>query len=219
MNSATTREAELLAGKPAFRLSWLWILGTGAGALAGAGFALMVFPDAAFGRNPTGQFAWSLVGFALAIGVSIAIAQWAMLRYLPSYRESARLPLLALWIPVTSAAIVVMILPLWWAHADVLASASVTAVAMMLPGTILLGIGQWFVLRMVIAARAIWIPMTIAGVAVGTLVGLAGPFLMFHYYKVIPIDVIWCLATGAFIGAFQRPVLVADLNGDLRRLE
>jgi hypothetical protein len=41
---------------------WLWMGGSGVATLVGAGLALSLFPSAAFGRNPVGQFGYRRCG-------------------------------------------------------------------------------------------------------------------------------------------------------------
>ena len=197
------------------RLAWLWICGTGISALVGAGLALILFPSAAFARNPTGQFGWNLVGFALAIGIPFAISQWMILRYFPRYRKTAKISFLVLWIPVTSIGITLMILPLWWLDVMVLILAPWVVVVKMLPGMIVLGLGQWFVLYRVITARFIWVLRTILGAAIGAVLGLAVAIALSLIS--LPLETTWALVIGASIGALQRVVLVSDLDADLRR--
>ena len=199
------------------RISRLWIWGTGIAALVGAGLAVTLFPSAAFGRNPTGQFDWKLVGFALAIGIPFAVSQWLTLRFVPRYRKTANISFLVLWIPITSIGITLMMLPLWWTDAVVFFVAPWTAAIVMLPGMIFLGLGQWLVLYRVITARIIWVLRTIAGAAIGAVLGLVVAF-GFSFLS-LPLEATWAFVLGASIGALQRSALASDLDTDLRRRE
>jgi hypothetical protein len=120
MNNETLFSKRDLRNKPnRSRTLLLWIGASATGALAGAGLALIVFPSGAFARNPAGQFGWNLVGFALSIGIPLAIFQWLALRYILRFREVAHSLFLVLWIPVTSIGTALMILPLWsWSASE-----------------------------------------------------------------------------------------------------
>jgi hypothetical protein len=215
MKSATPYKDQLPTKQTASRVLWLWIGGSGIGALVGAVFVLTLYPSAAFGRNPTGQFGWHLVGFALVIGIPFAISQWLILRYVLRYRKGVNIPFLVLWIPVTSIGITFMILPLWWWDAEVFFFAPWYVVVPTLPGMIFLGLGQWFVLYRAITARFIWVLFTIMGAVTGAVLGLVAAFIL----SPLPLEVTWAFVVGASIGVLQRPVLVSDLDADLRRRE
>ena len=87
----------------------------------------------------------------------------------------------------------------------------------MLPGMIFLGLGQWLVLYRVITARIIWVLRTIAGAAIGAVLGLVVAF-GFSFLS-LPLEATWAFVLGASIGALQRSALASDLDTDLRRRE
>ena len=97
MTSEMPHKDDLLREQPSFRSSWRWIIGSGIGAGVGASLVLALFPSAAFGGNPTDQFGWHLVGFALAIGILFAILQWLLLRDVLRWLKTANISLLILW--------------------------------------------------------------------------------------------------------------------------
>lgn len=184
---------------------WLWIFGSGIGAMVGAILALILLPSAGFAVNPTGQFGWNLVGFAFVIGISFAISQWLILTYVPQYRKAVKTPFLGMLIPVSSIGITLMILPLWWWDATAFMNAPWYVVIPMLPGMIFLGLGQWLVIYGVNVARAIWALFTIIGAMTGAVIGLVMAFFL-----PIPLEATWAFVTAAGIGAFQGFVLTSD---------
>ena len=93
-----------------------WIGISGLGALVGATIAVALFPGAAFGENPTGEFGWHLVGFGLSIGLSFALAQWLVLRGALADKLAIGALLTAQWLVFSSVGIVALLLPLWWMH-------------------------------------------------------------------------------------------------------
>jgi len=196
------------------RAPWLWIWGSGIGAFVGAVFALALFPSAGFGIHPIGQFSWHLVGFAFSIGISFAVSQWIILRHAARYRKIANIPLLVMWIPVSSIGVTFMILPLWRWDAGVFMYAPWYVVVPMLPGMIFLGLGQWLILYRGITARIIWVLFTIMGAMAGAVAGLVVAF-----YLPLPLEATWAFVTAAGIGALQGFVLASDLDTDLRRQE
>jgi len=161
-----TREVAPLSVLDTIRIKWRWIGASAFGAWGGAVIALFLFPSAAFGRAPAGQFRWSLVGFALLIGVLPGALQWLVLRHATKDCQAVRAALLALWIPVTGVAVSLMILPLWWVNAEAIShSMGEAALAPMLPGAALLGIAQWLLLHRTMRARWTWILLTVVGAA------------------------------------------------------
>ncbi|MDA9982817.1 hypothetical protein N9H39_08810 [Gammaproteobacteria bacterium] len=180
----------------------------------GVVFALYQFPDAAFARNPVGQFGWHLVGFASAIGIPLAVSQWVILSYIPKYRKSANVSYLILWIPITSIGIILTILPLWFWDASAFAAMPLLVMAPILPGAIFLGFGQWFVLHQVIMAKITWVARTIIGIAIGATVGLLAAFI-----TPFPMELTWAFVTGVGIGIFQGGGLTSELDTDLKRQE
>jgi hypothetical protein len=213
MDDETPKNNQFLTKHIVSRTRWLWVFGSGIGTLVGAGLALSMFPGAAFGRNPIGQFGWNLVGFSLAIGIPIALSQWLILRYVLRYRETANTSFLILWIPVTSIGLVSMILPLWWWSAAEFLFFPPIVVVPMFPGMIILGLGQWLILRQLIAATFTWVVRTIIGAAIGALFG----FLVVRLAFPIPLEAMWAFVIMVSIAALQWTALVRDLDADLRR--
>ena len=195
------------------RIRLLWVIGSAAGTLLGGGLALTLFPGAAMGVNPTGQFSWHLVGFALAIGIPFAITQWSILRYFLKDRELANISFLVLWIPVTCAGIASMLFPLWWLDAEILIFAPWYLVIPMLPGMVVLGLGQWLVLHRVIKADFAWVLRTILGAAIGSVLGLVAG-LAGVFFLHLPLEATWSLVMGASIGALQSAIVAADHDAD-----
>lgn len=213
MNSEPLPKHEPRTEPDASRTLWLWIGGTGIGALAGARLALALFPSAAFARNPTGQFGWNLVGFALAVGIPLATAQWLVLRHVLRYREAASSSFLVLWIPATSVGIALMILPLWWWEAQAFFFLPWLVAFPMLPGMVFLGLAQWFLLYRIISGRFTWALLTILGAGIGSILGLVAAFFL----QPIPLELTWACVTGAGIGVLQGIGLVSDLQADRGR--
>jgi hypothetical protein len=186
----------------------LWIGVSGLGALLGATIAVASFPGAAFAENPTGEFGWHLVGFALSIGVSFAVAQWLLLSNLLADKRAMNTFLSAVWLIASSAGIVAILLPLWWMPWGQILLAPHWTVAVMMPGSLFLGFGQRIVLGQIgkTSNRYVW--LTCFGVAIGGYLGLIGAFLlMFVSAALLPINHMWALLFGLVVGAFQcRPL-------------
>jgi len=210
MNNENLSQPELPNQPDGSRALWLWIGASAIGALAGARLALILFPSAAFARNPLGQYDWNLVGFAFSVAIPLAIAQWLALRHALRGRKAAQSVFLFLWIPVTSIGIAVMILPLWAWNAEEFAVLPWLVALPMLPGMICLGLGQWLLLYRLISARAIWALLTIMGAAIGAILGLVAAFFL----QPIRLELTWAFMTGAGIGALQAIELVAALEVD-----
>ncbi len=226
MNGETPTEGKHRTKWRASLTRWLWMGGSGVAAWVGADWAPTLFPgvelfvsDAAGStvRSRVGQFSWHLVGLALAVGLPLAVFQCLILLYVPRYREALNTLVLALWIPVTSIGIAVMILPIRWVDAMGSFMAPWLIVMPMLPGMIFLGLGQWIILYQVIAAQGTWILRTITGVIIGSLVGfVAGLFMLELEWA---FESMWAFMIGAGIGVLQGNALVRDLDADLRRQE
>jgi hypothetical protein len=210
------------------RIKWLWIGASAFGAWAGTIIALFLFPSASFGRNPTGLFSWSLLGFALAIGILPGTFQWLVFRDIAKSREIVRASFLVLWIPVTTIGVTVMILPLWWVSAEAISmTTGGAALVPMLPGAVLLGVAQWLLLHWVMRVRWTWIRQTIFGAWMGSGLGLLyalgysslfrGSVQLALFSPFISVEPIWALVTGANIAALQTIALLNALNTDLTR--
>ena len=189
-------------------ITYSWIGVSGLGALVGATIAMAFFPGAAFGENPTGEFGWHLVGFALSIGISFAVAQLLLLRKALEGKRSMSLSLSLLWLVVTAAGILTILLPLWWMRWGQVLLAPQWTVSLMFPGSLVLGFGQRIVLGMIGKSSNRYVLLTCFGVAVGGYLGLIGAMLlMFVSQALLPIDHMWAMLFGLTVGAFQcRPL-------------
>lgn len=207
MNGENSTKRQSLNEPDAGRTVWLWTGASALGTSIGAMLALILFPSAAFASNPTGQFSWNLVGFALAIGVPLGVSQWLVLRQLLKYRLANDSLSLHLWIPATSVGIAVMVMPLWWWDAEVFIFAPWVVAYVMFPGMILLGIAQWLILYRLISVRFTWVLRTIAGAAIGSILGLVVAFFL----TPIPLEITWSFLAGAGIGRLQAMGLVSSV--------
>jgi len=189
-------------------IKYLWAGVSGLGALVGATIAVAFFPGAAFAENPTGEFSWHLVGFALSIGVSFAVAQWLLLRKALEGKTVMSASLSALWLIASTAGIVAILLPLWWMNWGQVLLAPHMTVSVMIPGSLVLGFGQRIVLGQLGKASNRYAWLTCFGVAAGGYLGLIGAFLlMFVSNALLPINHMWALLFGSIVGAFQcRPL-------------
>jgi len=192
------------------RIAWLWIGSSAVGFLVGAVLAGMAFPsppiDPGAMEGIKNQYDWREAAYALTVAVPFAISQWLVLRYLLAAYEVPGQAKSVLWIGVTCIGIAAMIflmpigLPMLFLP---------MIVEPMFPGIVLLGLGQWLVLRLLIKARFFWPLLTIVGAVLGTYLavlaslttGLAG----------------WGLVFGGCIGTFQATVLTAEFNADSKR--
>ena len=176
-------------GPANFKARWIGV--SGLGALLGATIAVVFFPGAAFAVNPTGQFGWHLVGFALSIGIPFSAAQWLLLHS-----------------TLSAVGIATILLPLWWMPWGQLLLAPYKTVSAMIPGSLVLALGQWFILGRIGESTRSYIVLTCAGVAVGGYLGLIGAFLLSMLTgALLPLEHAWALLFGLTVGAFQsRPL-------------
>jgi hypothetical protein len=180
-------------------IRWLW---PGFSALfigIGAGLALQYFPGAGFGKHPTGLYDAELVGFAACVSVPMAVAQFGLLLCIVRDPLAARSFWLWLWVPLTSAALMAMILPLWSFDAQVFMLMPVMVLLPMLPGALLLGFVQWFAAYWLIGMRMYWIMLTVVGAIIGSVVGLIVAFML----QPLSMEVTWAVLTGAGIAIPQ----------------
>jgi hypothetical protein len=191
------------------RAGGLWIAASALGALAGAAVALGLFPGAGFARNPTGQFSYQLLWFALTVGLFFAAAQSGVLVHVIRENPGQKPILFLLWVVASTIGIVTMLLPMWWVDADALIFLPYFAFWPMLPGIGLLAVLQWLVLRSALSAGLMWIVLTIVGATIGAVVGLLAALLLAW---VIPLEITWAAVTGASIGLLQRAELTRMLN-------
>ena len=195
-----------------------WIGISGLGALIGATTAVALFPGAAFAENPTGQFDWHLVGFALSIGMSFALAQWLLLSNLVADKRAMNTFLTALWLIASTAGIVAILFPLWWMPWGQVILAPHMTVAVMIPGSLVLGFGQRMVLGQLGKASNRYVWLTCFGVAAGGYLGLIGAFLLIYLSNgLLPINHTWALLFGLIVGAFQCRPLEKTIKSDAAR--
>ena len=189
------------------KIRWWWIIGSTAAFALGAAIALALFPEAGFeGGNPIGQFGWHLVGFALCLGLPLALLQCLLLALALQHHRLPRVLGLLLWIPATSGGIVAMIFPLWWLPLIAFVFTPLGVVLCMLPGMVALGVAQWLILRSLFDIKPLWIAYTVIGAAIGAAIGL--PFALFIGIAMLPDEVTWASVTGAGMGVLQALVLV-----------
>ena len=202
--------------------------------MAGAGAAVVFFPGAAFGQNPTGDFGWHLVGFAVLVGVFFALGQWSILRrFSDRYLEINPL-LLGLWIPASTVAIMAMLLPLWWVTGGFFFWAPWLMVERMFPGILVLAILQWLLLWRMTAIGPKWIVLTILGSSLGAILGLFWPIILLpismtfspeldaafiEFIEFIPLEVPSAFVFGATIGLLQSGELAAAISDAVERIE
>lgn len=196
----------------------MWGAASALGAALGAVAALALFPDAAFARNPTGQFGLHLVGFALTIGILLGFSQWLVLRYTPWPPPRHSLRSLGLWIPATGLGVALMIMPLWWLDAamiGLIVFAPVEVVARVvgptLPAIALLALMQWALLRDHGLGDTGWITRTLIGGILGVTIGLVFSMLASRS-GALPFEAMWALGTGLILGLFQAGALVRRLE-------
>ncbi|WP_343082529.1 hypothetical protein [Ostreiculturibacter nitratireducens] len=193
--------------------------------MAGAGAAVFFFPSAAFGQNPTGQFGWHLVGFALLVGVSFAMAQWSVLKRLTGRYLGTNPFLVGLWIPASSVAIMAMLIPLWWVPGGFFFWFPWLLAQRIFPGVLVLAILQWLILRRITATGSKWVVLTIVGASVGATLGLFWPILLAPILlspgpiEFIPFEVPWAFLTGGTIGLLQAGELSASIVAAIERME
>ena len=211
-------------GKPRFlpQSFWLWTGASAGGAWAGAHLALSLFPLGGFGRNPTGQFGWYLVGFALTIGLCYATAQFLVLLHVARLSGTQSSKVLLLWVPATALGIAWSIFPLWWIDAWALTLGWLAVFVPMLPGFIVLGMTQWGVLHWAIGMGRDWLATTIVGAAIGSVAGLAAALVIYFYMPgnistLLPPETIWAVVMGGCIAAFQGQKLIPRLRGEQPR--
>lgn len=205
MNSVESSEPQSHWPRQSKRLGMIWIAASGLGPMVGAIVARIVFPDAAFGGNalPAQQ-----LGFAIFIAIFFGVAQWFVLKKIVRYPRDLSTHPLDFWAPATAIGVVVMLVPMWLFHPLVYIMSALEApwriVYPMIPGTLLLAILQWFLLRVVATAGIMWTVRTVLGVFFGSIAGL---YLGLQYW--MPVEVMWALVTGASIGLFQSGFLVS----------
>lgn len=178
-----------------------WTLLTGAALGFGALLARMLVPEAGFGMHPTGKYDASILGFSLIAGLPLGICQFLALRH---WTKKASLPScenLFLWFPVTTIGVMAILLPLWSFSAMELLIVPPLAAIVMIPGLLILGVGQWWSVRKGNLVSSKWILRTVFGGAFAALTGILLGFVA--GYGSIPIEFAWGSITGLVLGAIQ----------------
>jgi hypothetical protein len=190
-----------------------WIGVSGLGALIGVSIAMVLFPGAAFAENPTGQFGWHLVGFALSVGIPFALAQWMLLHTTVQHKKAMSGWLSAIWLIFSAAGIAAILLPLWWMPWGQVLLAPYKTVSVMIPGSLVLALGQWFVLGRIGESSVAFVWLTCLGVAIGGYLGLIAAFLLSALTGAfLPLEHAWALLFGLTVGAFQSHPLARVID-------
>jgi hypothetical protein len=179
---------------------WVWTVLTGAALGFGALLATMIVPVAGFGMHPTGKYDASILEFSLIAGLPLGIFQFLALRH---WTKKAFLPHcenLFLWFPATTIGVMAILLPLWSFSAMELLIIPPLAAIVMIPGLLILGVGQWWSVRKDRLVSPQWILRTVFG---GSLAALTGILIGFVASYVIPIEFVWGSTTGLILGAIQ----------------
>jgi hypothetical protein len=201
-----------------FKARWIGV--SGLGALLGATIAVVFFPGAAFAENPTGQFGWHLVGFALSVGIPFSAAQWLLLHSTLQYKKAMSGWLSVVWLIFSAVGIAAILLPLWWMPWGQVLLAPYKTVSVMIPGSLVLALGQWFVLGRIGESSSSYVALTCVGVAVGGYLGLIAAFVLsLMTGALLPLEHAWALLFGLTVGAFQsRPMarVIDSVDAGLR---
>ena len=225
------RPASRTATAPRFRLSplarlrLLWIAASGLGACLGSILAVVLFPEMAFARNPTGHHDPRQIGFALALGAPLGLAQAVALAWLFRRARWTRFVGLVLWTPLTAAGVALMLLPLWDVDAEALIFVAPFGgmLVHIWRGLALLAFGQWILVRTMASLPVAWALLTAAGAFAGASWGLlAGLFASYPLVLAAaalglpspPVEPAWALAFGAGLGLAQCQGLARAANDD-----
>lgn len=197
----------------------------------GAGVAMLVFPGAAFMENPTGEFRWHLVGFAFLVGLGFSLGQWIILNKLTTKYLHPNPFFVGLWIPASTAAVMAMLLPLWWVPGGYLFWAPWLLTQKMFPGILALAVLQWLILTRLAATGPKWMLITVLGTIFGATLGIFWIVVLLPF-SVIPgiaqaIEAIgeatfemgWAFVTGGTIGLFQAGELARAVGAAVENTE
>jgi len=197
MGDNNHHEKQLLWSQPASRIRWVWVVGSGVGALVGASISLWMYRyiDVLYSM-------WFFFRFAITIGMPIALSQWLILRYTSRHIKKANTLILFLWIPVTSIGIAFLILPMGFAltPTDYSELAALFTAVFMLPGILFLGLSQWLIMRKIMPAKYTWAVYTILGAVSGLIVGYVVGQLTI---ELIPIEATWPIVASVIIAFSQ----------------
>ncbi|WP_197431111.1 hypothetical protein, partial [Aliiruegeria sabulilitoris] len=201
-----------------------WPFASGIGAAVGAGIALLIFLDAAFMKNPTGEFGWHLVGFAFLVGLCFSLGQWIVLNRLATKHLQVGRIIVGLWVPASTAAIIAMLLPLWWVPAGFLMWFPWLLAQKMLPGILALATVQWLILTRLMAVSPKWIFVTVLGAVVGAMLGVFWLIVLMPFAAIPGMDQAlvaisnatfemgWAFVTAGAIGLFQAGELARAIG-------
>ena len=129
------------------------------------------------------------VGLGFAIGQIIALAD----------KRAVSIGRLVLWLPLTVAGVIGLVLPLWWMDAEVLVLAPWVAVVMITPGLLVIATFQaWFAGPRL--GRMRWFTGTMLGGMAGI---VAGVFIAAGVGMFLPFEAGW--AAGVGLGMGNRP--------------
>ena len=123
-----------------------------------------------------------------------------------------------LWVWLTVIGILVAVLPLWQVGAQAMLRSPMLAIAPLLPGALLLGLLQWLFLARRFGPKKTWpwVPLTLVGVILGTLIALTFSFVLLLILHSIEIP--WYGAVAVSVSSLQAIVLInlfsrANLSG------
>ena len=121
---------------------------------------------------------------------------------------------------IKAAGIAAILLPLWWMPWGQVLLAPYKTVSVMIPGSLVLALGQWFVLGRIGESSRSYVVLTCVGVAIGGYLGLIAAFVLsLMTGALLPLEHAWALLFGLTVGAFQsRPLarVIDSVDGGLR---
>ncbi len=176
-----------------------WLLTATFGCAIGAALAVELFPELGFASNPTGEFHPEMFLFTGLVGLGLGLGQALVLgwmRALPLWR-------LALWVVLTTIAVVGMILPLWWVDAVVFMFAPWRAIISLGPGLVALALLQGLLLHPRVVWHR-WLVSTLIGGALGSVGGLIVAMVFATVLYVVPFEAFWGGSVAAAMALFQR---------------
>lgn len=178
-----------------------WIGANLVAIMFGVALAMLVFPDAMAGRNPTGQFGWHLVGFSSVVSLPIAAVQSFLLAFTDLLAVRPRGRLFVMWFIATSIGVMLVPLPLWWVDVEVLIMLPHLFVVYIAGGILFLALLQYLVLRLLACGTAYWILATTLGAVLG---GIVGSTVIYSAMLVF----IWLFGGLAFLGGSDDSILL-----------
>ena len=198
------------------KLLFSWAIVSGLSTGLGAFIAVLLFPAAGFAQTQTGEYSIALFGFACLIGLFLGIAQYVMLRSL-FLKQSRPVDIwLCFWIPATAVGVIVLIVPLYFFNAVDMLRAPWLPALIMIPGAVVLGMGQWLILRHYKIAGATWMIRTAVGTLFGASIGLITAFAFISFSAFSPgglIEPVWACYVGLGLGLFQGSYLSKEFYG------